>query len=92
MLNKSAPTPLYLLRLELKDSKGNVLSINDYWETDGNEGSFLAFNKMPKANLRINATRARHASTSLSNRASLLHEITGYLWYLDTNEIESVEL
>jgi len=49
--------PLYLLRLELRDSRGNVLSINDYWESDGREGSFQEFNRMPKANLRIHTRR-----------------------------------
>ncbi len=45
---------LYLVRLELKDHKGNILSINDYWETDGKENSYQEFNKLPKADIRIN--------------------------------------
>jgi hypothetical protein len=59
------PTPsllpaLYLVRLELKDSKGKLLSLNDYWETDGKDGSYLAFNKLPKVNLQINTKQVKN--------------------------------
>ncbi|MDR1369095.1 MAG: glycoside hydrolase family 2 [Dysgonamonadaceae bacterium] len=44
---------LYLVRLELKDKQGKVLSINDYWETDGKEGSYQEMNKLPETDIQI---------------------------------------
>jgi len=59
------PTPvylpaLYLVRLELKDRKGNVLSINDYWETNGQEDAYLALSKLPKVHLQINTKQVKN--------------------------------
>ncbi len=45
---------LYLVRLELKDKQGRVLSINDYWETDGKIDSYQEINKLPKSEIQIN--------------------------------------
>ena len=44
---------LYLVRLELKDKQGKVLSINDYWETNGTEGAYLEINKLPKVDVQM---------------------------------------
>lgn len=44
---------MYLVRLELKDAKGKVVSLNDYWKTDGQAKSFEEINKLPKANCEI---------------------------------------
>ncbi|MDR1884241.1 MAG: glycoside hydrolase family 2 [Prevotella sp.] len=50
---------LYLARLELKDSKGKVLSTNDYWMTDGNDGSYKEMNSLPTVNVNIKTTNAK---------------------------------
>ena len=44
---------LYLVRLELKDKQGKILSINDYWETNGTEGAYLEMNKLSKADVQV---------------------------------------
>ncbi|MDU1890268.1 MAG: glycoside hydrolase family 2 TIM barrel-domain containing protein [Dysgonomonas sp.] len=44
---------LYLARLELKDKKGQVLSVNDYWMTDGNSSSYQEMNTLPVASANI---------------------------------------
>lgn len=44
---------LYLARLELKDAKGKVLSINDYWMTNGDEKSYEAINTLPSTTVII---------------------------------------
>ncbi len=44
---------LYLARLELKDYKGKVLSINDYWMTDGNADSYKEMNTLPVVDVNI---------------------------------------
>lgn len=44
---------LYLARLELKDAKGKVLSINDYWMTNGDEKSNEAINTLPSTTVII---------------------------------------
>ncbi len=70
------PTPsnlptLYLVRLELKDSKGKLHSINDYWETDGKENSYLEFNKLSKTNVSIKTKRLNNKiQVELTNPSS----------------------
>ena len=44
---------LYLARLELKDAKGKVLSINDYWMTNGDKKSYEAINTLPSTTVTI---------------------------------------
>ncbi|MFR2398865.1 sugar-binding domain-containing protein [uncultured Dysgonomonas sp.] len=44
---------LYLARLELKDAKGKVLSINDYWMTNGDKKSYEAINTLPSTTVII---------------------------------------
>lgn len=44
---------LYLARLELKDAKGKVLSINDYWMTNGDKKSYEAINMLPSTTVII---------------------------------------
>lgn len=44
---------LYLARLELKDAKGKVLSINDYWMTNGDKKSYEAINRLPSTTVII---------------------------------------
>jgi hypothetical protein len=44
---------LYLARLELKDAKGKMLSVNDYWMTDGNRESYEKMNLLPSSIVNI---------------------------------------
>lgn len=44
---------LYLARLELNDAKGKVLSINDYWMTNGDKKSYEAINTLPSTTVII---------------------------------------
>lgn len=44
---------LYLARLELKDVKGNLLSTNDYWISDGKSESYHDMNTLSSANVSI---------------------------------------
>lgn len=51
---KSGNLPeLYLVRLELKDSKGKIRSVNDYWMTDGNPASYRKINTLPATDVHI---------------------------------------
>ncbi|GHV22902.1 glycosyl hydrolase [Bacteroidia bacterium] len=54
-LNPGNLPVLYLVRLELKDNKGHVLSINDYWETNGSDKSYEEFNKLSKVGVQVKA-------------------------------------
>lgn len=44
---------IYLARLELKDSKGKLISLNDYWKTTDIKG-YLGLNHLPVSQLKIN--------------------------------------
>lgn len=48
--SENLPSP-YLIRLSLLDKKGNILSLNEYWETNGKIRSFQEFNDLEKARL-----------------------------------------
>ena len=50
---------LYLARLELKDSKGKVLSTNDYWMTDGGNESYKEMNTLPQVEISKKITNNR---------------------------------
>lgn len=54
---------LYLARLELKDAKGKVLSLNDYWMTDGNVDSYKEMNTLKAADISISRTFVRGKHT-----------------------------
>lgn len=57
--------PKYTLaRLELKDSKGNVVSLNDYWKNWGNMQSNQALNGLGKPTLKLTKKNSR-TSTSV---------------------------
>lgn len=51
---------IYLARLELKDRKGNVLSVNDYWVTDGNESSYQKLNDLAKVKVDISVKKSKN--------------------------------
>lgn len=44
---------LYLARLELRDHKGKLLSVNDYWTTNGNSESYREINRLPSSPINI---------------------------------------
>lgn len=48
----------YLIRLTLKDKKGNALSVNEYWKANKSTGNFKAFNQLPVVELSCNASPA----------------------------------
>lgn len=50
---------LYLARLELKDAKGKVLSINDYWMTNGDKKSYEAINTLPSTTVTIKTSSSK---------------------------------
>lgn len=43
---------MYLVRLELKDNKGKVITHNDYWMTDGKAASYQEINNLPQADVK----------------------------------------
>ena len=48
---------VHLMRLELKDAKGNLLDRNDYWLNGRNTDNFLAFNSLDKVVVKIVSCR-----------------------------------
>ncbi len=58
---------LYLVRLELKDKQGSVLSVNDYWETNGSESAYQEINKLPKTDIQVKV---------ISGKSKVLVELT----------------
>ncbi len=46
---------VYLVRLQLKDAAGRILSVNEYWKTRQRGGDFKVFNQLPEQPLK--ATR-----------------------------------
>jgi hypothetical protein len=64
---------LYLARLELKDAKGKVLSVNDYWMTDGNSKSYEEMNKLATATVDIKTTNSKgKVLVEVSNPSNVL--------------------
>jgi hypothetical protein len=57
---------LHLIRLELRDNRGNVIAINDYWETNENTvgarhaSPLQGLNNLPKADIRITTKRSKN--------------------------------
>lgn len=50
---------MYLVRLELKDAKGKVITHNDYWMTDGKEGSYEKLNNLPKVSCDLKVRKEK---------------------------------
>ena len=50
---------LYLARLELKDSKGKTLSVNDYWMTDGNSDSYQEMNTLQVVQVNVTSNKVK---------------------------------
>ncbi|MCC8144998.1 MAG: glycoside hydrolase family 2 [Bacteroidales bacterium] len=44
---------IYLARVELKDPKGKIVSLNDYWKTEGRPESYEELSKTPQSSLKI---------------------------------------
>lgn len=64
---------LYLARLELKDAKGKVLSVNDYWITDGNSKSYEEMNTLAAVKVDIKTTSAKgKVLVEVSNPSKIL--------------------
>ncbi|MEN9920087.1 MAG: hypothetical protein RL662_2523 [Bacteroidota bacterium] len=57
---KTKDIPKYTLaRLELKDSKGNIVSINDYWKNWGNIQANQALNGLGKPSLKLTVLKSQ---------------------------------
>ena len=65
-----------LVRLELKDNKGNVVSINDYWKNWGNMQANQALNELKTPSLKLSVLKKKNSNISyrLSNNSQ---EIAG---------------
>lgn len=64
---------LYLARLELKDAKGKVLSINDYWMTNGDKKSYEAINTLPSTTVTIKTISSKGKTwVEVSNPSKIL--------------------
>jgi hypothetical protein len=59
---------LYLARLELKDAKGKLLSVNDYWMTDGNSESYKELTKLERAELSYTERKLPNGKSLLEIR------------------------
>jgi len=60
---KTDDIPKYtLVRLELKDSKGNLVSVNDYWKNWGNLKANQALNALGKATLKLTEKKGKDAA------------------------------
>lgn len=59
-----------LMRLELKNKKGKIVSTNDYWITDGNSSSYQKINELEKVRVNImtkNSKDDTHTTVEISN-------------------------
>ena len=57
---------VYLLRLQLTDAAGKLVSTNDYWQTATPTGGFQAFNTLPPVQLEPRLVRQNAAAHSLT--------------------------
>jgi hypothetical protein len=58
--------PVYLLRLQLTDAAGKLISTNDYWQKATPTGDFQAFNALPSVPLAPRLIRQDAATHSLT--------------------------
>lgn len=65
--------PVYLVRLQLTDSKGKLVSINDYWKT-GSDSSFKTLNTTGQAKLicRVNKVQKKSIRFTLTNTSGVI--------------------
>ena len=68
----SGITPLHFIRLQLTDSKGNLLSDNFYWRNGMQELDYSDLQKLPKANIKceILSKDANQMKVCVSNNSS----------------------
>lgn len=55
----------YLVRLWLKDKKGNILAANEYWKANAATGHFKAFNQLPVITLSGKAVRLANSQVKM---------------------------
>lgn len=60
---------LYLVRLELKDNKGNIASINDYWKTS-DQSAYRNFNTLESPEINATSTiKGGKTTLKISNKS-----------------------
>jgi Beta-galactosidase/beta-glucuronidase len=69
-LNTDNKPDLYLVRLELKDKKGNLISVNDYWEKQTDE-AYKELARLSYEDLQVTTIKRRNLQTvRLTNHGS----------------------
>ena len=64
MKNNPDLTPLHFIKLELKDSKGNLVSENFYWRNGVKDLDYTALNNLPSANIACKVVSKNTAGQS----------------------------
>lgn len=67
----------YLVRLYLKDKKGNVLAANEYWKTNTTNGHFKAFNELPVVTVSGKAVRLTKGQIKIELENKSKHSAVG---------------
>lgn len=69
--SNSIVVPVYLVRLSLVDSKGRIISTNDYWRNGSGARDFKAFNALPSVELSASLMSSvpNNQSWKISNKS-----------------------
>lgn len=67
----------YLVRLSIRDQKGNVLAANEYWKANTSTGHFKAFNQLPVVNLTGKAMQLAGGQISIELENKTKHPAIG---------------
>jgi hypothetical protein len=67
----------YLVRLYLKDKKGNVLAANEYWKANTGTGHFKAFNELPVVTVSGKAVRLANGQIKIELENKTKHPAVG---------------
>lgn len=59
--------PFTLVRLELKDSRGNLMSVNDYWKNWGNSEANAQLNTVGRPTLKMTRLKGKELRYELQN-------------------------
>lgn len=64
----------YLVRLVLKDNKGNIISQNDYWKNNGKNANFLAFNDLQEVKPKLQIQKVISINDMVQTNFSITNE------------------
>lgn len=67
----------YLVRVWIKDKKGNLLAANEYWKANAATGHFKAFNQLPVVALSAKASRLQNGQVSIELENKTKHPAIG---------------